>query len=68
MGLTLARYRNRSVFGDRPSSGLGKRVFQLLVGLILLVIVGLVVYLGLGDYQPEQQRIERTIDVDTTSQ
>ncbi|MEM7446204.1 MAG: hypothetical protein AAF414_22985 [Pseudomonadota bacterium] len=64
----MARYRNRNrtVFGDRQSSGIGKRVVQLFVGLLVLIIVGGVVFLGLGDYQPEQQRIERTIDVDTS--
>lgn len=68
MGLILARYRNRSVFGDRPSSGLGRRTVQLFLGVVLLLIVGFIVFLGLGDYQPEPQRIERSITVDTTRQ
>jgi len=41
-------------------------MFQVLLGLIVLVVVGGVAYLGLGEYQPERQLIERTIDVDTT--
>ncbi|MEM8590296.1 MAG: hypothetical protein AAGG65_19730 [Pseudomonadota bacterium] len=64
----MARYRNRSVFGDRQSSGVGKRAFQLLIGIIILAVIGLVVYLGLGDYRPEPQRIERVIEVETTPQ
>lgn len=68
MGLVLARYRNRNVFGDRPSAGLGKRLFQVIFGLIILVVVGGVAYLGLGEYAPDRQLIERTIDVDTTRQ
>jgi len=64
----LARYRNRSVFGDRQSSGVGKRAFQLLIAIIILAVIGLVVYLGLGDYRPEPERIERVIGVETTPQ
>ena len=65
MGSILARYRSRTVFGERQSSGLGRRILQVALGLIVLAIIVVVAYLGLGDYQPEPQRIERTIDVDT---
>lgn len=47
------RYRRGAVFSDRSGSGFGRRLFQTILLLIVIGLVGLVLYLGFADYAPE---------------
>ncbi|MEQ9813565.1 MAG: hypothetical protein RLO50_12370 [Azospirillaceae bacterium] len=62
------RYRSRSVFADRQSSGFGRRLLQFLFLLILIGAVGLVLYLGFADYGPAPETVEREIPLDNLRQ
>ncbi|MEO3433472.1 hypothetical protein [Inquilinus sp. CAU 1745] len=57
----MARSRNRSVFSQGPSRGVGARLTQFFLVLIALVIVGGVVFLGFWDLQPPSEMVEKVI-------
>ena len=57
----MARYRNRSVFSQGPSSGIGGRLLQFIAIVLLIAVLGGVAWLGFGDYQPARETVERDI-------
>ncbi|MEQ8965716.1 MAG: hypothetical protein RID91_07820 [Azospirillaceae bacterium] len=58
----MARNRRGSVFAQSSSPGVGTRLLQIVLVLVLLVIGGGVVYLGFGDLDPRREVVEKEVD------
>lgn len=57
----MARSRNRSVFAQGSSAGVGSRLIRVVLVLALLIIIGGAVMLGFGDIEPPAATVEKTI-------
>ena len=57
----VARYRRGSVFAHQQSSGFGSRLRRTVLILLCLILVGGAVYLGLSDFRPPTETVEKEI-------
>ena len=63
-GESVSRSRNRSVFSQGTSSGIGFGLLRLLLGLVALILIGGVVALGFVDIEPPTEMIEKVVPPD----
>ena len=60
----MSRSRNRSVFSQGTSSGIGFGFLRLLLGLVAVILIGGVVALGFVDIEPPTETVEKVIPTD----
>lgn len=61
MGCALARSRRGSVFSQSTQTGIGTRILQILLVLIVLGVIGFGVFVAVVDIAPPTRPVERSI-------